>query len=79
MSKTFDRLHGLVWTYHGPESMILIISPAVRDGMTNAERMYLRRVAEERNIDIRVDCAMQKDTAILMNRNDYKPFTMEDE
>lgn len=77
MSETYDRLHGLARTHHGAEKMVLIISPMARDEMTNAERMYLRRVAEENGIEIRVDCTLQKDTAILMNESDYRPIPVE--
>lgn len=80
MGKTFDRLHGIVWTYNGPEKMVLVISPETRNTMTNAERMYLRRVAEERNIEVAVDCTLPGDTAIFMNKRDYNsPLPMEEE
>ena len=74
MSDMYDRLYGLARTYHGAEKMVLIISPVALGEMTNAERMYLRRAAEENDIEIRVDYTIQKDTAILMNERDYKPF-----
>lgn len=73
MSDMYDRLYGLARTYHGAEKMVLIISPMAIGEMTNAERMYLRRVAEENDIEIRVDYTLPKDTAILMNERDYRP------
>ncbi len=77
MSETYDRLYGLARTYHVAEKMVLVISPMARDEMTNAERMYLRRVAEENGIEIRVDCILPKDTAILMNESDYRSIPVE--
>lgn len=79
MGKMFDRLHNLVWTYQGPEQKVLMLSPDVRDQMTNAERMYLRRIAEERGIEVKVVCTMPGDTAILMERDYYDRYITEDE
>ena len=78
MSDMYDRLYGLARTYHVAEKMVLIISPMAMGEMTNAERMYLRRVAEENDIEIRVDYTLPKDTAILMNERDYRPVEIEE-
>lgn len=71
MTMTYNAVKRLLESASG-EDMVLVMSPQMRRGLTNEERMMLGRRADELGVDVHIDRMLECDHALLLHRETYE-------